>query len=107
MAIIAYRIRGEANGLAKKTASPDRAVEAYLAEALGTTLDNFAVGVIIVAEGAHILHANAAARRMLEARSPVVSLGGCLGALEELQRAIAARRGAKARISATPASACR
>ena len=74
MAIIAHRIRGEANGLAEKTASPDRAVEAYLAEALDTTLDNFAVGVIIVAEGAHILHANAAARRMLEARSPVVSL---------------------------------
>ena len=112
MAIIAHRIRGEANGLAEKTASPDRAVEAYLAEALGTTLDNLAVGVIIVAEGARILHANAAARRMLEARSPVVSLGGCLGALDagltkELQRAIAARRGAKARISATPASACR
>ena len=74
VAIIAHRIRGEANGLVEKTASPDRAVEAYLAEALGTTLDNLAVGVIIVAEGARILHANAAARRMLEARSPVVSL---------------------------------
>ena len=44
MAITAHRIRGEANGLAEKTASPDRAVEAYLAEALDTTLDNLAVG---------------------------------------------------------------
>jgi DNA-binding CsgD family transcriptional regulator len=106
VAIIAHRIRGEANGLVEKTASPDRAVEAYLAEALGTTLDNLAVGVIIVAEGARILHANAAARRMLEARSPVVSLGGCLGALDaeltkELQRAIAAARSEGAHIGDT------
>jgi hypothetical protein len=106
VAIIAHRIRGEANGLAEKTSSPDRAVEAYLAEALGTTLDNLAVGVIIVAEGARILHANAAARRMLEARSPVVSLGGCLGALDteltiELQWAIAAARSEGAHIGDT------
>ena len=74
MAITAHRIRGEANGLAEKTASPDRAVEAYLAEALDTTLDNLAVEVIIVAEGARILHANAAARRT-SCRSRAVTRG--------------------------------
>ena len=93
MAITEHRRREEAKGLANKAASPDLAVEAYLTEALGTTLDKLAVGVIIVAEDARILHANAAARHMLEARSPVVSLGGCLGALDaeltkELRRAI-------------------
>jgi DNA-binding CsgD family transcriptional regulator len=75
-------MRGEAKGLANKAASPDLAAEAYLTEALGTTLDKLAVGVIIVAEDARILHANAAARHMLAARSPVVSLAGCLGALD-------------------------
>ena len=106
MAITAHRMRGEAKGFAEKVASPDRAVEAYLAEALGTTLDKFAVGVIIVAEDARILHANAAARHMLEARSPIISFGGCLGALEaeltkELRRAIAAARTEPAHIGGT------
>ena len=93
MAITEHRRREEPKGLANKAASHDLAVEAYLTEALGTTLDKLAVGVIIVTEDARILHANAAARHMLEARSPVVSLGGCLGALDaeltkELRRAI-------------------
>lgn len=96
MAITMDGIRGEATA-DQETTAPDRAVEAHMAEALGTALDSFAVGVVIVAEGARILHANAAARRMLEAKSPIVSLGGCLGALEveptkELRRAIAAAR---------------
>ena len=106
MAITAHRMRGEAKGFAEKAASPDLAVEAYLAEALGTTLDKFAVGVIIVAADARILHANAAARHMLEARSPVISFGGCLGALDaeltkELRRAIAAARTDAAHIGGT------
>ena len=93
MAITEHRRREEPKGLANKAASHDLAVEAYLTEALGTTLDKLAVGVIIVTEDARILHANAAARHMLEARSPVVSVGGCLGALDaeltkELRRAI-------------------
>jgi DNA-binding CsgD family transcriptional regulator len=64
-----------------------------LVEALGNTLDTIAVGVIIVAGEARILHANQAARRMLALGSPVVSVRGCLGALradltKELRSAI-------------------
>jgi DNA-binding CsgD family transcriptional regulator len=82
----ARRIEGGTNAL-------DGTVKSGLAEALGSALDSIAIGVIIVADQARILHANQAARRMLDERSPVVSLGGCLAALQpnltrELHRAI-------------------
>jgi DNA-binding CsgD family transcriptional regulator len=65
-----------------------------LVKALKATLDNIAAGVVLVDENAHILHANFAAREMMEVRSPIVSLGGKLGALhdkatDDLRRAIA------------------
>jgi DNA-binding CsgD family transcriptional regulator len=68
--------------------------EAGLLEALRNTLDSMAVGVIIVASDARILHANLAATRMLNRRSPIVSLGGWLSALrpgptKELNEAVA------------------
>jgi DNA-binding CsgD family transcriptional regulator len=70
-------------------------VKSHLFEALGSTLDSIVIGVIIVADQGRILHANQAAQRMFAARSPIVSLGGCLAALQgdltkELRRAIAA-----------------
>jgi len=73
---------------------PDGDVEATLSEALRATLDNIAVGVIIVGGDSRILHANQTARRMLNARSPIVSLGGRVGALradltDELRQALA------------------
>jgi DNA-binding CsgD family transcriptional regulator/PAS domain-containing protein len=48
------------------------------AQALSATLDNFSVGVIIVAEDHRILHANDAAREMFAAGSPVCSVNGRL-----------------------------
>jgi DNA-binding CsgD family transcriptional regulator len=51
-----------------------------LMEALRATIDNLAVGVILVSADARILHANVAARYMLEMGSPVVSAAGWLGA---------------------------
>jgi DNA-binding CsgD family transcriptional regulator len=70
-------------------------VASYLADALGTTLDSLAAGVVIVADKGQILHANEAAKRMLDTKSPILSLGGCLAALQadatrELRKAIAA-----------------
>lgn len=63
-------------------------------QALGATLDSVTVGVVIVAGEGQIMHANEAARRMLDARSPILSSGGCLATTnsrvtEELRRAIA------------------
>jgi DNA-binding CsgD family transcriptional regulator len=73
---------------------PDKHVNPSLSEALTLTLDNIAVGVVIVGDDLHILHANHAARHMFSARSPIVSLGGRLVALRadltnELRQAIA------------------
>ena len=48
------------------------------AQALAATLDKFAVGVIVVAEGHRILHANDAARDMFAAGGPVCSVNGRL-----------------------------
>lgn len=72
----------------------DGDVKASLSRALRATLDTIAVGVVIVSDDSRILHANQATRHMLNARSPIVSLGGRLGALhagltDELRQSIA------------------
>ncbi|MGK9167188.1 helix-turn-helix transcriptional regulator [Inquilinus limosus] len=74
-------------------------------QALGATLDSFAVGVVIVGDQGRILHANEAARGMLDARSPIVSSGGCLAALNaditrELLKAVALAQSDEAAIGA-------
>jgi PAS domain-containing protein len=81
MSIVTDRIYEDASGVAACARCPDAAAKSYLVEALGTTLDSIDVGVIIVNGEARILHANQAAKRMLDQRSPIVSLGGCLGTL--------------------------
>jgi len=48
--------------------------------ALAATLDNFAVGIIIVADEKRILHANQAALQMFARGTPVRSVGGRLSA---------------------------
>jgi DNA-binding CsgD family transcriptional regulator/PAS domain-containing protein len=75
-------------------------------QALGSTLDHLSAGVIIVAEGNRILHANHAARRMFAAGSPVRSSNGRLaargpGAGAELAKAINLARGNESSIGAT------
>lgn len=94
MSITTDRIARKANGVGGKTVPLDDHLKSYLFEALGSTLDSIVIGVLIVAAQGRILHANQAARHMLAARSPIVSLGGCLGALQpdvtkELRCAIA------------------
>jgi len=69
-------------------------LKSALLDALRITLDSLSVGVIIVDCEARILHANQAARNMLDARSPIISLGGSLCASQanltnELRQAIA------------------
>ena len=49
-------------------------------QALGSTLDHLAAGVIVVGEGNRVLHANDSARRMFATGSPVRSLNGRLAA---------------------------
>ena len=63
------------------------------AQALGSTLDRLAAGVVVVGEGSRILHANHSARRMFATGGPVRSVGGRLsapgaGAGAELARVI-------------------
>ena len=94
MSISGDRLARKANGTAGRAPALDDQVKSYLFDALGRTLDSIVIGVIIVADQGRILHANQVAQRMLDARSPIVSLGGCLGALQgeltkELRRAIA------------------
>ena len=94
MSIVTDRIYEDASGIAACASCPAAVAKSYLVEALGTTLDSIDVGVIIVNGEARILHANQAAKRMLDQRSPIVSLGGCLGTLradltKELGTAIA------------------
>lgn len=94
MSISGDRVTRKMNGLGAKAHAPDDQVKSYLFDALGRTLDSIVIGVIIVADQGRIMHANQAAQRMLDARSPIVSLGGCLGALrgeltKELRLAIA------------------
>jgi DNA-binding CsgD family transcriptional regulator/PAS domain-containing protein len=81
-------------------------LKALEAQALAATLDNFAVGVIVVAEDNRILHANDAARAMFTAGCPVCSVNGRLavrgsdGACE-LGKAIALAQQNEATIGAT------
>ena len=94
MSITTDRITRKADGIGGSTAPLDDSAKSYLFEALGSTLDSIVIGVVIVGEQGRILHANQAAQRMFAARSPIVSLGGCLCALQgeltkELRRAIA------------------
>lgn len=94
MSISGDRIVRKANGIGGHATPLDDNVNSYLLDALGSTLDSIVIGVIIVADQGRILHANQAAQRMLDARSPIISLGGCLAALQgeltkELRRAIA------------------
>jgi DNA-binding CsgD family transcriptional regulator len=94
MSITTHSIARKANGEGSKTAPLDDQAKSPLFEALGGALDSIVIGVIIVAEQGRILHANQAAQRMLAAHSPIISLGGCLCALQpgltkELRRAIA------------------
>jgi len=95
MSIVTDRIARKANGIGGRANPLDDNAKFYLFEALGSTLDSIVIGVIIVADQGRIIHTNQAAQRMLDARSPVMSFGGCLCALQadltkELRRAIAA-----------------
>ena len=63
-------------------------------QALGSALDSFAVGVVIVGDGGKILHKNEPAGGMLARGTPIVSNGGRLATLQpkttsELSQAIA------------------
>jgi DNA-binding CsgD family transcriptional regulator len=95
MSISGDRVARKANGVGREADSAaDTAVTLNLFDALGRTLDNLVIGVVIVTHQGRILHANQAAERMLEARSPIIALGGCLSALQgeltrDLRRAIA------------------
>ncbi len=80
MSITTDRV-AKANGIAGKPVSPD-AVNSFLFEALSGVLDNLVTGVLLVADQGRILHANLAAQDMIMARSPILSLGGCLCALQ-------------------------
>jgi DNA-binding CsgD family transcriptional regulator len=98
MSISGDRVARKTNGVGAKAHAIDDKVKSYLFDALGRTLDSIVIGVIIVTDHGRILHANQAAQRMLDARSPIISLGGCLGALQgeltkELRQAIAAAQG--------------
>lgn len=75
-------------------------------QALEATLDSVTVGVVIVAREGRILHTNETARRMLGARSPIVSSGGYLTATssrisDELLKAIAAAHDDETRVPST------
>jgi DNA-binding CsgD family transcriptional regulator len=95
MSITTDRIARKANVIeGRAAAAPDDGAKSYLFDALSSTLDSLTIGVVIVGDQGRILHANQAAQRMFTARSPIVSLGGCLCALQgeltkELRRAIA------------------
>jgi DNA-binding CsgD family transcriptional regulator len=72
-------------------------------QALGSALDSFAVGVVIVGDEGHILHSNEPARLMLAKGAPIVSSGGRLATLQpkttsELQQAIAVAQANEAEI---------
>jgi DNA-binding CsgD family transcriptional regulator len=76
------------------------------AGALKSTLDGVTLGVVIVADDSHILHANDAARAMFKVGAPVQAMNGFLvaearGASEELSRAIAIARRTETSLGAT------
>jgi DNA-binding CsgD family transcriptional regulator len=88
---------GKANGIEGTQDSLDAAAKSYLFEALGRALDRLIAGVLIVGDQGRILHVNSSAQEMLDAKSPIISLGGRLCALHEertkkLRGAIAAAR---------------
>ena len=92
MSITTDRI-ANANGIGAAPRRSD-AADTYLFDAVTRTLDCLITGVIIVKDQGCILHANLAAQEMLEAKSPIMQLGGHLCALQaectkELRRAIA------------------
>jgi PAS domain-containing protein len=81
------------------------------AHTLSATLDNLTTGVVVVADRGRILHANAAARRMLSAHAPIAAVNGVLStrdakANRELADAVAKARVTKQR-SGRPGSASR
>jgi DNA-binding CsgD family transcriptional regulator len=93
MSITTDRI-AKANGIGRGKTSLDAVAKSHLFDALAGTVDNIAIGVVIVAEQGRILHANHAAQEMLAEKSPIMALGNCLCALQadrtkELRRAIA------------------
>jgi hypothetical protein len=93
MSITTERI-AKANGIGRTPGSPAAAASAYLFDAVKRALDCLITGVIVVGDQGRILHSNLAAHEMLEAKSPIIQLGGCLCALQaertkELRRAIA------------------
>lgn len=95
MASNVHRTEDALHGIGGTMIRHDGRVASHLADALGTTLDSLAAGVVIVTDKGQILHANDAAKRMLDTKSPILSLGGCLAALQadatrELRKAIAA-----------------
>jgi len=80
-------------------------MQSFERQAFGATLDSLAISVVIVADAGRILHANDAARHMLDAGSPVLQAGGCLAArdpraTQELLRAIALAQADEATIGA-------
>ena len=91
-------ICSELNGAPRSEAANSVKVDfdASLLNALRITIDSLALGVIIVTGNTRILHANRVAKTMLDARSPIVSLGGFLVAsqanlTDELRQAISAK----------------
>lgn len=94
MLITAHIAHGEGRDFRQRHEHSLASAGVYLVEALGAALDSIAVGVIIVSDDAHILHANQVARDMLEAGSPIVSRGGRVSAhspdaTKELRKAVA------------------
>ena len=92
MSITTDRI-AKANGIGATPGRSD-AANTYLFDAATGTLDCLIAGVIIVGDQGRILHTNLAALEMLQAKSPVIQLGGCLCTLQaertkDLRRAIA------------------
>jgi DNA-binding CsgD family transcriptional regulator/PAS domain-containing protein len=75
------------------------------AQTLSATLDNLTTGVVVVADRGRILHANAVARRMLSAHSPIAAVNGVLSvrdakANRELANAVSLARTNEATIGA-------
>jgi hypothetical protein len=103
MSITTDRI-AKANGIGRGKTPLDAVAKSHLFDALVGTLDNIAIGIVIVAEQGRIMHANHAAREMLAAKSPIMALGNCLCALQsertkELRQAIATAQTDPASIS--------
>ena len=94
------------NTSAKATVSDHTDLEALERKALAATLDNFAVGVIIVADENRILYANQAAVQMFASGRPVRSVNGRLSsrdpaAVDQLGKAIGLALDAESEIGTT------